>query len=325
LPDTVHEDKHRRRRAARRGPDPSRRATCRFASTSSPTTPCRGVRWAGTATRRAPTTSPPRSSASDSSLLATTARTSRCCRTTCGSSPRARGSPSTATRSSGTSTSSRCPGQRAPRPIANAEVIFGGTAGDTTTQISAADRRRASSSCCPPRSPAVAARGGPQGAVAFGGPRGGAPVANRFADAAAVATIDLDDLTMAQRAAINEPTVATQTAAGRPGFGPARGAGRFHRAAQGADRAAQPAGAAAHHACRRGARSSRARSFESLAPGTKGGTVNASLEFVELPSEFARNVIGIVPGSDPVLKNQYVAIGAHNDHVGFARRSTRTR
>ena len=28
-------------------------------------------------------------------------------------------------------------------------------------------------------------------------------------------------------------------------------------------------------------------------------------------------MIGIIPGSDPVLKNQYVAIGAHNDHVGF--------
>ncbi|MEO5580724.1 MAG: M20/M25/M40 family metallo-hydrolase [Gemmatimonadaceae bacterium] len=30
----------------------------------------------------------------------------------------------------------------------------------------------------------------------------------------------------------------------------------------------------------------------------------------------ARNVIGVVRGSDPVLRNEYVAIGAHNDHVG---------
>ena len=35
-------------------------------------------------------------------------------------------------------------------------------------------------------------------------------------------------------------------------------------------------------------------------------------------SEFGRNVVAIIPGSDPVLKHQYVAIGAHNDHVGFA-------
>ena len=31
------------------------------------------------------------------------------------------------------------PGQRAPRPVVNAEVIFGGTQGDTTTQISGAE------------------------------------------------------------------------------------------------------------------------------------------------------------------------------------------
>ncbi|HEY9115685.1 MAG TPA: M20/M25/M40 family metallo-hydrolase [Bacteroidales bacterium] len=29
------------------------------------------------------------------------------------------------------------------------------------------------------------------------------------------------------------------------------------------------------------------------------------------------NVIGIIPGSDPVLKNEYVVIGAHYDHLGF--------
>ncbi|HEX4947102.1 MAG TPA: M28 family peptidase, partial [Blastocatellia bacterium] len=29
-----------------------------------------------------------------------------------------------------------------------------------------------------------------------------------------------------------------------------------------------------------------------------------------------QNVIGVLPGSDPVLKNEYVAIGAHYDHVG---------
>jgi hypothetical protein len=31
----------------------------------------------------------------------------------------------------------------------------------------------------------------------------------------------------------------------------------------------------------------------------------------------ARNVVGIIPGSDPNLEAQYVAIGAHNDHVGY--------
>ncbi len=31
----------------------------------------------------------------------------------------------------------------------------------------------------------------------------------------------------------------------------------------------------------------------------------------------ARNVIGIIPGSDPALRGEYVAITAHNDHIGF--------
>ena len=33
-----------------------------------------------------------------------------------------------------------------------------------------------------------------------------------------------------------------------------------------------------------------------------------------------RNVVAILPGSDPVLRNEYIAIGAHNDHIGFNNR-----
>ena len=36
------------------------------------------------------------------------------------------------------------------------------------------------------------------------------------------------------------------------------------------------------------------------------------------PAAPARNVIGILEGSDPALKGQYVAVGAHNDHVGIS-------
>ena len=34
----------------------------------------------------------------------------------------------------------------------------------------------------------------------------------------------------------------------------------------------------------------------------------------------ARNVIGIIRGSDPALRGQYVSITAHNDHIGYSRR-----
>ncbi|MBK7595422.1 MAG: M20/M25/M40 family metallo-hydrolase [Gemmatimonadetes bacterium] len=51
--------------------------------------------------------------------------------------------------------------------------------------------------------------------------------------------------------------------------------------------------------------------------GTTGATVSAKLDFSEKWTDYGRNVVAIVPGSDPKLKNQYVVIGAHNDHVGY--------
>ncbi len=53
--------------------------------------------------------------------------------------------------------------------------------------------------------------------------------------------------------------------------------------------------------------------------GELGATVEGTFAFVENPAPYpARNVIGIVRGSDPTLQNEYVAIGSHNDHSGFA-------
>jgi hypothetical protein len=34
----------------------------------------------------------------------------------------------------------------------------------------------------------------------------------------------------------------------------------------------------------------------------------------------AKNVIGVIPGSDPALRGEYVSITAHNDHIGFSHR-----
>jgi hypothetical protein len=54
------------------------------------------------------------------------------------------------------------------------------------------------------------------------------------------------------------------------------------------------------------------------AVGATGKPVSANISV--LTSEVttpARNVVAILPGSDPRLKGQYVAIGAHNDHIGL--------
>lgn len=48
-------------------------------------------------------------------------------------------------------------------------------------------------------------------------------------------------------------------------------------------------------------------------------TLNAKINFEIKKNEDLRqasNVVGVIPGNDPVLKNEYVAIGAHYDHLG---------
>jgi Peptidase family M28 len=53
-----------------------------------------------------------------------------------------------------------------------------------------------------------------------------------------------------------------------------------------------------------------------LSRGAPGRAIQGEIAF-ELTRAPARNVIAILPGSDPALKGQYVAMGAHNDHIGF--------
>jgi hypothetical protein len=52
------------------------------------------------------------------------------------------------------------------------------------------------------------------------------------------------------------------------------------------------------------------------AKGQAGKSATLHLVFDEEPAP-ARNVVAIIPGSDARLKNEYVALGAHNDHVGI--------
>jgi len=53
-----------------------------------------------------------------------------------------------------------------------------------------------------------------------------------------------------------------------------------------------------------------------LTPGQTGKALTTTLAYAETPSP-AYNVVAVLPGSDPTLRGQYVAVGAHNDHVGF--------
>ena len=57
-------------------------------------------------------------------------------------------------------------------------------------------------------------------------------------------------------------------------------------------------------------------SADGVQPGTAGKPMSGKVTMHEERAP-GRNVVAILPGSDPALKGQYVAIGAHNDHIGF--------
>ena len=338
------------------------------------------------------------------------------------------------------------PTPRAPKPIMNAEVIFGGTAGDTTTMISP-DQAAGKFVIL---LPAPGAGGGGQrgggarggaggggnvcanllnpgaGGVAGGPARGGFPAgfgggggagAARFANAVAIATIDLDLVPIGDRGFFNMPTAqaqqipntgtrpvvvikngqvatllngvvvsgqlpagmtgqqvqqamdsartdslarmartasatalervrgcavtdsiavshgatsimgagglaaaeaavaATAVGGGRGGAGGGGGGGRGGRGAVDPN---APAPTASIRVTKAAAEKLLGRLADGMTMGAIGKTVSANLDFEERDaSDWARNVVAIVPGSDPSLKGQYVLVSAHNDHVGF--------
>jgi hypothetical protein len=58
--------------------------------------------------------------------------------------------------------------------------------------------------------------------------------------------------------------------------------------------------------------------LDQLTAGAAGKTAAMDVRIAVRPIQSpARNVVAILPGSDPALKGEYVAIGAHNDHIGF--------
>jgi hypothetical protein len=67
---------------------------------------------------------------------------------------------------------------------------------------------------------------------------------------------------------------------------------------------------------RHGAESLMGASLASLSPGATGRSVTARVGFIDTPvAAPARNVVAILRGSDPALRGQLVAVGAHSDHI----------
>ena len=197
------------------------------------------------------------------------------------------------------------PGARAPRPATDVPVIFGGIEGDTTRMIDAAQAAGKLVVLLPSDQPAPTGRG-----------RFRPSPASRFPDAAAIATVDLDDVPGADRAALAAPAAASMNSGGRRRGGDAGSADSVEMLRQQLAMMAPPAMLRVTRAA--AAKLFGGRSVDALQPGAAAGTATASLDYLELPTNYGRNVVAIIPGSDPALRHEYVAIGAHNDHVGMA-------
>ena len=117
----------------------------------------------------------------------------------------------------------------------------------------------------------------------------------RRAGAVAVLVIGLDDMT---------PTTINAAFEGRNGMRPTTTLN-----------ADAPAGATIS---RKAAEQLFGKPMEQVRVGTVGQPITASWDHAWRPAAYAaRNVIAVLPGSDPTLKEEYVLVGAHNDHVGI--------
>ena len=59
------------------------------------------------------------------------------------------------------------------------------------------------------------------------------------------------------------------------------------------------------------------RTGETVAPVNLVQSVNVAITY-GLETKYTQNVVAVFDGSDPKLKNEYVAVGAHYDHIGTA-------
>ncbi|MDE3127442.1 MAG: M28 family peptidase, partial [Gemmatimonadota bacterium] len=176
-----------------------------------------------------------------------------------------------------------------PRSIDGAQAIFGGEQGDTTNQLTA-DQVRGKLVIFTAR---PGGRGRGRGFGFFGRGRG---AANPLAEAAGIATVETGEgWDAAVRAARPRPgNVIFKNPSAEP----------------------LPEQAATLTIDEHAAEVLLGVPLAQATRGMLGKTVKGNPRFVETPAP-ARNVVAILRGRDPKLRGEYVAIGAHNDHIGI--------
>jgi len=190
--------------------------------------------------------------------------------------------------------------------LQNAPTVFAGRWGDTTSALDPNAFRGKVAVFLAPNPPAAAGGAGAGAGAGRGGGRGGrgggpanfAAVRDPRAVAAGASAVLVASLEAMTAATING------VFSGRMGMQPA------------APTVVTPAVPAAAIS---GATATRlfGQPLDRLAVGATGQPVTATWTHAFSMSKHpARNVIAILPGSDPARATQYVLVGAHNDHVG---------
>ncbi len=179
------------------------------------------------------------------------------------------------------------------RSLADAPIIYGGVQGDTTGGLTP---EQVQGKVIAYRAPAGAGRGrGGFGGGGRGGRGGGNGAGQALARAAAGQITIADQLSEAQVRAAMHPRE-----------------GDVQLKADASDSAAAPQ----ITITRAAAEQLLGASLDGLAKGTAGKPVSFNVKFIDTPAP-ARNVVAGYPGRDPKLKSEWVAMGAHNDHIGI--------
>jgi hypothetical protein len=173
------------------------------------------------------------------------------------------------------------------RPIDGAEVIYGGVYGDTATMVSPVKAVG--------KFVVMSVPDGPDGKPVWGNNR--QQLTGYYIMSAGVAVASLDAVDAEGRKMILEASQSFRNNTGEAGGLTVPAFLYINSAMAQALLGAPPA---------------------TLERGAFGKTLHGALAWADTPAP-GRNVVAILPGSDPKLKGEYVAIGAHNDHVGFNR------
>jgi hypothetical protein len=172
------------------------------------------------------------------------------------------------------------------RSFDGVSAIYGGVYGDTNTMVkpAAADGKFV----------VMSVPNGPDGKPIWGGNR--QQLTGYYLGSAGIAVVSLDEVDEAIRAQLLEPA---QTFKGDDTDAPTVPPFMYITRAMGEALMGAP--------------------LAGMTRGTVGRALHGMLKWDDVPAP-ARNVIAILPGSDPKLKGQFVALGAHNDHIGFSDR-----